>query len=476
MSLYSRLQMRSSRNPWLGHRLSGIRRLFGVFLAIVLLGGLGGAILEEMDIPAIVTGWMYGNSASLPRIYRWVYFVLEIVQFILAKVFGLNVGDMPGLTRWVYSALAYFHFSQRYYLLITIAFASVYYLAARYIKNLHGLERMRPAFRYLNALVFGLAYPRLEIDAGQLQLTPGRRNLIAEIGGPGYLVIQPGNLVVLEDIHEGPRVCAEGLNFITRFERIREIINLDDQQDFIENLEYATKDGIPIRVRDVHYVYRLRTGRHSIEAERQDTNRPYIFSHEAALNKVYARSVGVTEITPWKNMIRIVVDGTITDYIRERNFNEVALPQFDGFEEKVEKTRAEIAKRLNSEGVRNRLRGYGAELLWVDIGHFEIADKRVEEQLVEFWGSKWLGGANVRRAYGEARRTSSLEIGRAEAEASIIMSILEAVGDLNEDTSHERVRTIILTRTAQLLDGMSEGGISLWRDIQTPRELPPPRI
>ena len=137
--------------------------------------------------------------------------------------------------------------------------------------------------------------------------------------------------------------------------------------------------------------------------------------------------------------------------------------------------REEIAKRLSSPGIRNRLRGLGAELIWVDIGHFEIADKRIEEQLVEVWGSKWLGGANVRRAYGDARRASLLEIGRAEAEAGIIMSILEAIGDLDEDTSHERIRTIILTRTAQLLDGMSGSDLSMWRGMQPPRELPPPR-
>jgi|GEM_PF-614476 hypothetical protein len=475
MSLYSRLQMNSSHNPWLGHRMSGIVRLLGILLAIAILGSLGGAVTKETDIPAVVAGWMSGNSGSLPSIYRWVYFLLKILRFFLSRVVNLNVGDMLGLTRWVYSSLAFFHFSHRYYLLVTIAFGSVYYVAARYIKNLHGLEHVRLAFRYLNALVFGLAYPRLEIDDGKKLLTTGRINLIDKIGGPGYLVIQPGNLVVLECVQKGPRVCAEGLNFVTRFERIREIINLDDQQNFIENLEYATKDGIPIRVRDVHYVYRLRTGRHSIEAERQDVDRPYSFSHEAALNRVYARSVNVAGITPWEYMVRIVVDGTITDYIRERNFNDVALPRFAGHEERIEKTREEIAKRLSSPGIRNRLRGLGAELIWVDIGHFEIADKRIEEQLVEVWGSKWVGGANVRRAYGDARRASLLEIGRAEAEAGIIMSILEAIGDLDEDTSHERIRTIILTRTAQLLDGMSGSDLSMWRGMQPPRELPPPR-
>ena len=471
--MYRRLNI-NSRNPWLGDRFYGLARLIGVFVGIVVLSSIGSAVAEEIDIPAIVTGWMNDSSGSLPKIYRWVYILLKIIRFILSKVLNLNVGDMPGLTRWIYSSLAFFHFSQRYYLLITIAFASVYYLAARYIKNLHGLERMRPAFRYLNALVFGLAYPRLEIDDGQKQLTGSQINLIDKIGGPGYLVVQPGNLVVLEDLQGAPRICAEGLSFITRFERIREMINLDDQQSFIETIDFTTKDGIRMRVNDVHYAYRLHTGRNSNEVERQDVDHPYLFSYQAVLDRVYARSVGMAGITPWDYMVRIALDGTITDYMRARNFDDVATPSYDKKE-----TRIQIAKELNSPGLRNRLRGVGAELLWVDMGHFEVLDKRIDDQRVRTWGSKWRGEAEVHRSFGEAKRLSYQEIGRAEAQAEMLLSIMEAFNEskvldgLSDEMRQRRVREIILARTVQFLDSMA----AQTRHTTMPggRELPPPR-
>ncbi|MEA3352113.1 MAG: hypothetical protein U9Q82_16025, partial [Chloroflexota bacterium] len=191
--------------------------------------------------------------------------------------------------------------------------------------------------------------------------------------------------------------------------------------------------------------------------------------YQAVLDMAYQRSVRSDGITPWHDLVKIAVDAAVTDYIRAHRFDDLTAPRFTDAD-----PRDEITNKLNSEGTKTRLKGVGAELLWADMGHFETVDEQVDQQRLETWGAKWIGNAEVQRAFGEARRISYQEFGRAEAQAEMLVSIMEALDDTDwpEDADEdERVRNIILTRTAQILDGMAD------RDFSTNRQsddFPPP--
>jgi hypothetical protein len=61
------------------------------------------------------------------------------------------------------------------------------------------------------------------------------------------------------------------------------------------------------------------------------------------------------------------------------------------------------------------------------------------------------------RASGEAQRTASQELGRAEAQAEMLKNIvqsLETVGEPGE-SRQQNMRALYLARIAQLLDAMS---------------------
>lgn len=415
----------------------GLLRLLGVLGFVLLLGSVGSVLFEEINSEVVATGWL-GQSR-----------ILKLIPFGVLKL------------------IAFLARSYRYYLLVFLGFFGIFYIGARYIRVVHNLSRLRLGMRYLGSLLFAIRYPRLTIQDGEKQIPLGETNLLDEIGGPGYLIIQPGSLVLLEGVNGNMRVCGEGSNFVTRFEKIRELLNLDDRHGFIESTVVTTKDGVTIKVRDINYGYRLRTGRVFSEAARQNQDAPYPFSFRAVLNMAFGRSVGTAGITPWHNMVNLAVDAAITDHIRANRFDTVTAPRFDR-----ETARVEIANRLNSDRTRNRLRDVGAELLWVDMGHFEIVDKRVEEQLMETWGAKWAGMADVRRAFGDAKRQSYLELGRAEGQADMLISILEVLDSIDDLTGKEdTIKAIILSRTSQILDGMSERGL-LTRGVSD--ELPPP--
>jgi len=421
----------------LGGRLAGFGRLLGIFALVLLLGSLGSAVFEKFDTQVLVNG-LLGQ-----------YWYLRIIPETVLKFFAFVVR------------------SYRYYLLVLLGFLGIFYVSARYIGDIYDLDKFSWAVRYLSSLLFGFPYPRITIQDGEKQIPPGEINLLDKIGGPGYLIIQPGSLVLLEGANGTTRVCAEGSNFVSRFEKIREVFNLDDRQGFIESTVATTKDGITIKVRDINYGYRLRTGRVSSDTARQNQDAPYPFSYQAVLNMVFGRSIGTGGLTPWHQMVNLAVEAAITDFIRENLFDDVSAPRFGKTEARIE-----IARRLNSEGTRFRLRGVGAELLWVDMGHFEVVDKRIEEQRVETWGAKWAGLADVNRAFGDAKRLSHRELGRAEAQAEMILSILSVLNDIDDlESNEDTLRAIVLSRISQLLDGMSERGLLTGGSSD---ELPPP--
>jgi hypothetical protein len=71
------------------------------------------------------------------------------------------------------------------------------------------------------------------------------------------------------------------------------------------------------------------------------------------------------------------------------------------------------------------------------------------------WQAKWAGDANIVRAYGESQRLAFQEMGRAEAQAEMLMSIVHGLEEVGSQTNaRQNTRAIYLARIAQLLDAM----------------------
>jgi hypothetical protein len=271
-------------------------------------------------------------------------------------------------------------------------------------------------------------------------------------------------------------VRANTINFISRFETIKEIVSLDDQHGFIEEVKAKTKDGIEVVVHDVHYRYRLRTGRRFGDHERRRASNPYPYSVQAVKNMAYNRSVRKEGLSSWHAVVRLAFDGGITDYIKSHKFDNLTAPDYEDSD-----PRAEIAQSM-MKGIRLRLRNIGAELLWFDVGHFGVSDKMREEiadQRVDTWSARWDGDAMVVRSYGEARRLAYQDMGRAEGQADLLLSIIQALDEVGYEGGFgegekqkerlKNLRGIIWMRIAQILDAAAEEG----RDSTTGNRLPP---
>jgi hypothetical protein len=359
----------------------------------------------------------------------------------------------------------------RYWVIPTAVVFGAILISANYLHRLYQLPRLGLGLRRIISLVFAIGYPALEIRDGESALLPDEENLLHLVGGPGYLRIRPGSAVLLESMTQPTRVLGVGIQFISRFESLREIISLEDQQGSKLEVLTTTRDGIEVAVQNIQYRYRLRTGHRPRGYHARTPGDPYPFSTQALQCFAYRRAVssgedGLRRITPWDRAVQLSVEGVITGYISSHLFDEICTPN-----DYAHRPRRDIARQMQVQAYQN-LRNIGTELLWFDIGHFTPVWRNVANQRAETWGAKWSGLAGLQQAVGESTRLKLQDIGRAEAQAEMLRQIVLSIGrDRLSSFSTQNLRNLIIIRTAQILETMVESGyIAASRD-QLPQSL-----
>jgi hypothetical protein len=358
------------------------------------------------------------------------------------------------LAQFILDLIAMLWSYKRYFLAFVAAITIAFLVGGRYVQDLYELTSLRKGLRYVITSVFGLLrYPRLEIAEGKMQVRLDEVNTLKEIGGPGFVIIRPGNLVLFERLRSPAAVRSAGVHFISRFELIKDVVPLEEQGGIVPESVATTKDGIEVKVKDIRFRYRLYPGRRYGGLVSRTWEEPYPYSPQSVKNYAYNRTIGEDGVVnSWFNSVKFVVDSAITDYISEHTIDELTAPGKTN-----DDPRGKIKQSMNSKMARQRMKDLGAELLWCDIGHFEISDKRVSAQRLETWQMKWNGKAELIRAEGEARRLAYQERGRAEGQAELLQSIARSLDELGLDKSKARgrLRSIVLMRTAQILEAMT---------------------
>jgi hypothetical protein len=317
---------------------------------------------------------------------------------------------------------------------------------AMYIRDIYELKSLGAALNYLLACLFSLRMPRLIIEGGASQTRPGEENLIETIGGPGTLVIKSGNVVLCETMQGPSSIHVAGERYIRRFERIHQVISLEEQQGISEDVTAITKDGILVTIPSLKYRYRVYSGR-----QKNPAGDPFGYSIPAVVSIGYQRNVSADGLLPWESQVKTVVESVITDYINRHTLDTLTAPYYTGSD-----PRGEIRKIFESPALTSWLRNIGAELVWYEIGHFEFGED-VARQRLSTWQTKWDGESRYVRAYGEAKRKAYQELGRAEAQAEMLMSIIQALEDIQlSGRPEENLRNVFLARTARVLEAMTE--------------------
>jgi hypothetical protein len=354
--------------------------------------------------------------------------------------------------------------SMRYIIMPLIAFVFVLFAGMRYLQDVYALKYFRDAVFYVTSSMFGLYFerivdlvvmlffplhPKLTIDDGKMIIPRGKTNLLASIGGPGYVIVQPGNAVFFKFLRKR---SSPGINlsaFLAPFETIGPIVNLDDQHGMVLPFETMTKDGILVEVKDVQFRYRI-IYRHGEQRSLED---PYPFDPSALRRRGANVTVNAHGPVPWTQAISRSVKSMMIEYINSHTVDFMTAPRDSGID-----VRQDFMRFVLNE---SRVWESGAELLWLDVGHVNIVASTVDSQRVELWASEWVGNAEVTRAYGEAKRVAYQDIARAEARAEMIISIASALESASLSTNpKDNIRKILLDRTAQILEAMRDNDAS----------------
>jgi regulator of protease activity HflC (stomatin/prohibitin superfamily) len=419
--------------------------LVGVLLELQNIQSLGVFFWQAFRyslVPlAAVTGAVMLGASYVQDIYELKNY-RQALQYTWASTFnGRNMGLVPAMLAGLSVTIVVGGFLL--YFLFRINNQSPYLdmLISLYLSMFLGLV--------VGALYVKSFLPTLNIADGQKKLEKDEVNLLDVIGGPGWLMIEPGNVVVLERLESPAQVLDAGVHFIHRPQRIKAIISLKDQQAQPPPLNAYTKDGIQVTVKDFQFRYRLYAGRKHDGILKRTRWNPYPFSVHAARNLTYGRAVGFDgKLLSWEKAVQNAIDGAITGYINQNPLNKVLGPLSASQE-----ARAKIEEKINSSATRTNLKNTGAaELLWYDIGRFEVSGE-VDAERQKAWSAKLDSKNAIVRAQGEAELISTEERGRSESQVTILTGIIQALRDAGlPDEIDDNLWNIVLARTAQIIE------------------------
>ncbi|MCE1253696.1 MAG: hypothetical protein LWX83_09130 [Anaerolineae bacterium] len=378
------------------------------------------------------------NLASLGRMFLISTISLTLAFFGMIwfpsnnpqpSLFGLDWGNML-----------------RYLIVPVGATVLVIMAGARFLQDVYALEGYGQAVNYILSSLFGFpAYPVLVIDDGEPKLKENEVNPLLIFGGPGTILIQPGNAVMFRGLRRRSRHGITSSVFLRRFETIGMIADLEDQEDVIDALKAVTKDGILIEVKGIKYRYRV------ISNKPKSLDDPYPFLETELDRLAYNISTREQGQPTWRAYIRQSISTYIKEQVNIFTIDDLTAPRTD------EKSPwMDIHKFLTKiENIPN-ISSVGTEIIWVDLGHIHIEPEIVDESRIGFWATDWVGSAEAKMAYATGKRLAYQDQARAEAQAELIMSIAHSLEGINfSASSSENVRKIFLARTAEIINSLN---------------------
>ncbi|MCL4269856.1 MAG: hypothetical protein KJZ72_09945 [Anaerolineales bacterium] len=390
-----------------------------------------------------LTGLLFGDTKEI-GVIRFI-FLIEIPAILLLFNASFGIG---GHTFQLLNTLLLLYF---------LSFISALATAVYYIKDIYQYDpHSTTPFKYFRICFFGMITPRIRINHHR-EDSPWYET-VEKIGGPVYMDIDPGYVVLTESLTAPEQVYGRSKKrFLSRRERIQMVVELREQESTIPTITANTKDGIQVIVKEVKLNYRIWDARwESLYRDGSNTRNPYPYSKQAILDYTYNRPVQINllnqpEQISWDSTMRGRITGVIKNYIGEHKLDEIIAPR----EHPNNEVRDKLLKKGYEPSFKEGLREIGTILRWWDPGEFG-SEMEVEKQNIANWSIALASNIRLNRAHGEAQVKAYEELGRAEAEAELLMSIIHSMDGIQ--LGKDKVQTLhnlILLRTAQVIRALN---------------------
>jgi regulator of protease activity HflC (stomatin/prohibitin superfamily) len=298
-------------------------------------------------------------------------------------------------------------------------------------------------------------YPWLIVEKGQVTESKPK-GVLAELGGPGVIVIRPGNVVVLERHGAITQVAGPGLIRTKRFEQIREIVELKPKWTSATLENVLTADRIPLRV-SLGVGFQLEPK--SVVDSRAESHLPpdglalsplisdgVYEVYEASIRKAVFNLAAKWEITTFavgENLLRDIMATYDFDQIFELRNEKLDGGGADPFHAD-KRTIKGIEVRLSEDHSRLAA-GWGVHIRSVDIKTVEIPAE-AQEQMIDWWRAKWrrlvafqeteaVREHVERRGLGEAAAIETIEHARGMEQDRLITSLCDSLQAIQQTFS-----------------------------------------
>ncbi len=398
-----------------------------------------------------------------PRLREQIHAIIRIILVVTIILFfgwlGLQffypsdpqwLHDLYGANRKLYYLLRIL-IQVRFSLIPIATISFVLYAAARFIREIYGLRSTGEAFRFVLAALFSIRYPFIRVQKTKIVATvPENQELLEKVGGPGRVVIE-ADTVVLFQKNRSPSETSTGRGyFLSPFERIDRILSLEDQEGYQEKIETVSRDGIRVRLTDVRFRYRILPSDADGNQHVRSLQHPYSYSDEALRRIAYDLYVSDAGEADWNATVGKMLVGAISSFTNERKIDFLTAPREIG-----QDPRTELNKSLFTK-TQEALKSVGAQLLWIDVGHIEIAEEAIDKKRVARWAAELDGEAATQTAYAEATRRAYKELGKAEAQAELMIGLTRLMKGIDlSRTTRGQFAALLLMRTTQILQEYS---------------------
>lgn len=248
------------------------------------------------------------------------------------------------------------------------------YLAAHVLQGLYDLPDSKTANDYLQHLHHGTA-KKVLLNREKLEAErPGQPLL--RLGGPGIIIVPEGNVAVTEINGGFCRVLGNGEHKLSRFEYVRSVLDLREQQREQQAAVITTREGIEIKT-DIHVLFRISQGDQS-----PGRTNPFPFDPESARRAAYAERVREDgSVALWDTYPLDKTVGALTTLAARLLLDEIIDPNRQygpGFDPHISLQDGAF------EAAAHELRDIGIQLLSVDIRALELPEP-IQETLVRYW-------------------------------------------------------------------------------------------
>lgn len=289
-------------------------------------------------------------------------------------------------------------------------------------------------------------------------------------GGPATLVIHDGTALYLERGNKFSRVVGPGapMPLLERYETVAEVVDLRPQTR-MGQVDMWTKDGIHINL-SIKVEVQIHASPNAIE---KSANLRYPFDALAVKAAVEFTSVGLKdgklEQRGWLESAWGIISGEVSTFVAGHSLDELFLAPQDENNPRsvnhknrpVEKIEQILSRHITEQVTNNlqeKLQKNGVRVLNIQVTGITVP-REVQELRTKHWESMREIISAQRNSRAEAERIRVRDQAHADAQRTILMTIIQKLEDIDADVMTE---PLILSLSNILDQGLEDPMIRPW--------------